>query len=161
MLLADLQWTDFAQYFSLFGLAAIKFLVGLITAVFAGYSFWEIVGVIGGGAWISSWFYTYFGVILNNGFRKIWKRKKTMKFSRRRKIVGLWKKFGLAGISFLSVFLSPMFAIGVAISFQERPLKIMLYMTISIIFWSVLFGLASDYIQELDFLRGFSEPVEP
>ncbi|MFK7922334.1 MAG: hypothetical protein AB8H47_10285, partial [Bacteroidia bacterium] len=87
MLLADLQWTDFAQYFPLFGLAAIKFLIGLITAVFAGYSFWEIVGVIGGGAWLSSWFYTYFGVILNNWVRKIWQRKKPMKFSRRRQIV--------------------------------------------------------------------------
>ncbi len=161
MVLADLQWTDFAQYFSLFGLSAVKFLIGLITAVFTGYSFWEIVGVVGGGAWVSSWFYTYFGVVLNNWFRRVWKRQKPMSFSRRRKIVRFWSKFGLPGISFLSIVLSPMLAIGVAVSFQERPLKIMLYMTIAISFWSVLFGLGSDYIQSLDFLKSFSEPVEP
>ena len=159
MLFAELQWTDVAQYFSLFGLAAVKFLIGLITAVFAGYSFWEIVGVVGGGAWASAWVYTYFGVVINNVFRRFFKRQKPMRFSRRRKIVVLWKRYGLAGVSLLSIVLSPMLSIGIAVSFQERPLRIMLYITIAIIFWSVLFGVASGYIQKMEFLRSWSEPV--
>ncbi|MEL6649863.1 MAG: hypothetical protein AAFQ87_03555 [Bacteroidota bacterium] len=157
---AELQWTDFAQYLSLFGLAAVKFLIGLITGVFTGYNFWEIVGVVGGGAWTSAWAFTYFGVAINNWFRSIWKRQKPMKFSRRRKIVAAWKRYGLPGISFLSIILSPMLAIGIAVSFQERPLRIMFFMTIAIFFWSILFGLASDYIQGLEFLQNFSKPAE-
>ena len=148
MILTALEW-ELWKYIPLFLLSAVKFLGGLLAAIGTRMTFWETVAVVGGGAWAGSWIYAYFGTALSNWIRVRFRRRKPMSFKSRRRIVKIWNRYGLWGVAFFSVVLSPMISIGVAVSLQEHPRKIMLYMTVAILFWSVLFGLGSDWIREL------------
>ena len=63
-----------------------------------------------------------------------------MSFGKRRKLYSIWKKYGLTGVSFLSIVISPMISVGIAVSFQENPRKIILWNSLSIGFWSLVFA---------------------
>ena len=68
------------------------------------------------------------------------KRKKKKVFSpRNRRIVKVWKKYGLKGVAFLTpLLLTPPFGTLVAVSFGEKRRKILLYMLISASFWAAI-----------------------
>jgi hypothetical protein len=58
---------------------------------------------------------------------------------RNRKIVQLWKKYGLGGIALITpILLSIPLGTLIANSFVDNKKKIILYMFISLVFWSVL-----------------------
>lgn len=67
---------------------------------------------------------------------------KRKKFSERnRKLVGIWKKYGLPGVAALTpVLLSPIGGTLLALSFGTPKNKLILYMFISAAIWSVLFS---------------------
>ncbi len=140
-LLISLSGGGMVVYASVFFLSMLKFLVALVTAAAnPNFGFWEVILPAGLGALISVGLYTYFGTELNLWFRKKLKRKRSMSFSRRRKLYTIWKKYGLIGVSFLSIVLSPMISVGIAVSFQENPRKIVLWNSLSIIFWCFVFA---------------------
>ncbi len=59
---------------------------------------------------------------------------------RSRKIVKLWKKYGLIGIAFLTpVLISIPIGTIIANTFESNKARIFLYMFISIVFWSITF----------------------
>lgn len=145
--MASLEWTEIGAYVSMFLLSSVKFLFGMIGAIGAGFTFWELLAIVGGGAWTGSWVFAYFGTALRNWISKRYKRSKPMSFRYRRRIVSVWKKYGLTGISFLSIVISPMVAIGVAVSFRERPLRIMAFMTAAIVFWCLAFALGNQWVR--------------
>ena len=68
------------------------------------------------------------------------RRKKRKVFSaRNRRIVKIWRKYGLRGVAFLTpLLLTPPFGTLVAISFGEKRKKILLYMLISAAFWAAI-----------------------
>lgn len=150
--MASLEWADMGAYLSVFFLSSVKFLFGLIGGIGAKFEFWELIAVVGGGAWTGSWFFAFFGTAVRKWISKHYKRKKPLSFHYRRRIVKIWKRYGMAGISFLSIVLSPMIAIGVAVSFQEPPLRIMAYMTVAIFFWCLMFALGHYWFQEWFFI---------
>jgi uncharacterized membrane protein len=64
-------------------------------------------------------------------------RKKKLFTRKNRKTVFIWKKYGLAGIAFLTpVIFSPIIGTAVAAAFGERPKRIVLFMLFSAVFWS-------------------------
>lgn len=69
---------------------------------------------------------------------------KRKKFSdRNRKFVTLWKKYGVAGVAFLTpILLTPIGGSLVAISFGSPRDKLILYMFISASVWGSIFSLA-------------------
>lgn len=140
-LLISISGGGMVVYASVFFLSMLKFLLALLTAAAnPNFGFWEVVLPAGLGALISVGLYTYFGTELSQWFRKKLKRKSKMSFSRRRKLYSTWKKYGLVGVSFLSILLSPMISVGIAVSFQENPRKIILWNSLSIIFWCFVFA---------------------
>lgn len=140
-LLISISGGSMVVYASVFFLSMLKFLVALVTAAAnPNFGFWEVVIPAGTGAIAGVMLFTFFGTELNRWFRGTFKRKTRMSFARRRKLYTIWKKYGLIGVSFLSIVISPMIAVGIAVSFQENPRKIILWNTISIIFWSFVFA---------------------
>jgi len=126
---------------SLFLLSFVKFAIAAFAAMpNPNLDFWDIMLSVGGGALSSVVFYTYFGKALNNWIRKLLKRKQPVSFKRRRQTYKIWKKYGLFGIAFLAPVLSPMITVGIAVSFQETPKRILLFVGASIVFWTLIFA---------------------
>ncbi len=140
-LLFSASGTGMMIYATIFFLSMVKFLVALLTAVAnPQFGYWEVVLPAGLGALASVFVYALFGTQLRIWYRKKFPKKKEMRFARRRKIYKLWHQYGLIGVSFLSIVISPMLAVGIAVSFQEPPRRIILWNSVSIIFWTFLFA---------------------
>lgn len=137
-------------YLGLFGLAFVKFAVAALAAMAnQSLNFIEIFATVGGGALISVVVYTFFGQQLNRIVKRNFKRNKPVSFARRRKMYKFWKKYGIVGAAALAPFLSPMISVGIAVSFQENPKRIIGYTSISIILWTIIFGLMREGILDL------------
>ena len=149
-LLLNTGIADWGPKVTLFLLAFVKFFVAAIVAMpMTELSFWDICIYVGGGALISVVFYTYFGRAINYWIRKNVKRKKSTSFARRRKMYNFWKKYGLVGAAAMAPFISPMASVGIAVAFQERPKRIILYTGLSIIGWTLIFGFFREGVMEI------------
>ena len=85
--------------------------------------------------------FTYFGNFLRETvFKKFFQNRK--KFTpRNRKITTLYKKYGLAGIAFLTpILLTPIGGTLIAVSFGSPKEKIILYMFVSGVVWAIIFS---------------------
>lgn len=80
--------------------------------------------------------------IRNNIMNRFFPKRK--RFSERnRKFVTIWKKYGVAGVAFLTpLILTPIGGTLVAISFGSPREKLILYMFISASAWATIFSLA-------------------
>ncbi|MDX1906168.1 MAG: hypothetical protein SF053_03980 [Bacteroidia bacterium] len=137
-------------YVAIASVAAVKFLVAILIAIAKPeFAFWEIMLSAGGGALVGNVVYTYFGTGIRNLLGRYLPKKKSMPFARRRKIFVLWKRYGLLGIAFMAPLISPMASIGIALSFQENPGRILKYMTISILGWTVVLSAFKQIVLNL------------
>ncbi|MDX2283021.1 MAG: hypothetical protein NW241_02620 [Bacteroidia bacterium] len=136
----DGGWTEeIGAYVSVALISSVKFLIAVIVALGnQDFGFWDIIISAGGGAILGSVVYTYFGTEIRKWVQRTFRRSKPMSITRRRFIVKVWRRWGLFGVAFLAPIISPMASIGIAVSFQEPPRRILLYMTVSILAWSVL-----------------------
>lgn len=132
-------------------LSLVKYFLAVVTGLLQNYSLAEIFLTAGLGGVVSSVGYIYFGHyirLLAERFLGLKPRQRS--FSRRRKIVRIWRRYGLAGTAFLIPILSPQICIGVAIAFREKPLRILSYVSASMVFWIVVcFSLKETVLQVL------------
>lgn len=76
------------------------------------------------------------------------RKKKKLFTPKNRRMVRMWRKYGLKGVAFLTpVFFSPIIGTVMAISFGEPAKRIFFYMLGSALFWGVIFSL---FINELN-----------
>ncbi len=65
----------------------------------------------------------------------------------KRRLVKVWKTFGISGIAFLTpILLTPIGGSIVAAAFGEEPRKIIGYMAVSGAFWAIIFSLGLHFI---------------
>lgn len=85
--------------------------------------------------------FTYAGDWIKARVLPIFFKKKRKKFTaRNRRFVRIWKKFGLAGVAFLTpLFLTPIGGTLLAVSSGSPRERIIFYMLISAIAWSLIF----------------------
>ena len=146
ILLLSFSLERLGGYFSIALVGTVKFWVSVLLALGANYSLGEVFLSGSLGAFIGVWLFTFFGSQIREWITKRFPRKKSMSFARRRKLYMFWKKFGLWGVAFLGPFISPPIAVGIAISFREKPSRIIFSMTLSIIFWTFLFTIFRDNV---------------
>ena len=147
---AELSWERFLSYLGVFALAFAKFALGVVTALVKGFNFWEIQLTAGLGAIAGSWVFAYFGHQIRLWIEKRFNLKKNSSGAQNRSIIKIWKRYGLGGVVALAPIISPQASIGIAVSFKERPRRIGIYMTVSIIVWTVLMALLRTTV--LDFM---------
>ncbi len=70
------------------------------------------------------------------------KKKRRLFTTRNRRIVRIWRRYGLTGVAFLTpLIFSPILGTIVASSFGEPWKRIFVYMFVSAVFWGVVFSL--------------------
>jgi hypothetical protein len=125
------MWEEILKAFSIYLLSALKVIFGPTLGYAAGLHFITTVLTTIAGMMTSVIAFTYFGEWLRMKVLKRWLDSK--KFSpKNRRIVQIWKRFGLAGIAILTpLALTPIGGTLLAVSFGAPKEKIILYMLIS------------------------------
>ncbi|MFN0203740.1 MAG: hypothetical protein ACKVTZ_19590 [Bacteroidia bacterium] len=151
-------------YLSVILMSTVKFIGGIIISYSAKMNFWEIfltntIGtIIGlvifgkGGEWIEHWLHNpwfrekytkvkkFFGSFIK------WKRKPTP-FSRKKRMVKFWNKYGIWGLMVITPFiLAPPLAVGVALSFREKSERFIPILSIGCVVWSLIAALFKEWI---------------
>ncbi|MEO0897267.1 MAG: hypothetical protein AAFY71_12755 [Bacteroidota bacterium] len=153
--------TKWAWYGGLFLLAFVKFLLAALAALGdPSLTFWEFFLSVGGGAMLSVVFYTYFGEFVRKWAMKTFfpSREKNQEIKETEEddkgkgskhVREIWRRYGLPGVAFLAPFLSPMVCVGVAVSFNEDPRRIIFFNVLSIVVWTILFGVLRSPVIEM------------
>jgi hypothetical protein len=144
LLAASGKW---GMYAGLFFASFVKF--GLAAVAAMGNSklnFVEIMLVVGGGALLSVPFYTFFGDQVRRLVQRYFKRRKPASFARRRRIYRIWHRYGIWGAAALTPFISPMVAVGLSVSFQETPRRIISIIGGGVLIWSLIFSFLREWV---------------
>lgn len=120
-----------------------KFIVGPVAGYGAGLHIITTILVTFLGMMTSVVAFTFFGDWLRMKLLKKWISKQKRFSPRSRRVVVIWRKFGLAGIAILTpLLLTPIGGTLIAVSFGAPKKYILLYMLISAGVFSILFGIA-------------------
>ena len=127
------------KYLSVFGLSMLKFFAGPVTGLAVGLKMWETMLLTIGGMMASVTILSFLGIELRHKLVARFAGKKKKFSPRSRRIVRIWKRFGLQGVAFLTpLILSPLGGTIIAIGFGETPKRIILFMLTSAIFWGII-----------------------
>lgn len=133
------MWEEILKAIPIYLLCTLKVIFGPTLAYAAGLHIITAIVATAGGMMTSVVAFTYFGEWLRKKILRKWisSRKKFTPNSRR--IVLVWKKFGLAGIALLTPLgLTPIGGTILAVSFGAPKEKIIVYMLISSILFAVV-----------------------
>ncbi len=144
------------KYLSVAGLASLKMVPAVALAgsenLSAAETFFSLVA--GGITGVSV--FTYFGKKIRDAiqnFRNKRTKKKVLtknKIRRMRLIIKIWRRFGILGVAFLTPpFFSPPIGPAIAIAFGERPKRIIIFLSISVILWSFGFAILEETLLNL------------
>lgn len=144
------QWP---VYIGLFATSFVKFFVAAIIAMAdSTLNFLEYAATVGGGALLSVPIYTFFGDQIRRFFVRFWPSKPKTEAqiqkqqARQTRNQRFWQRFGLTGVAALAPFISPMISVGIAVSFNEKPWRIIAYVGSSIVIWTILFFLLRNQL---------------
>ncbi|UJP65585.1 hypothetical protein [Mongoliitalea daihaiensis] len=130
-----------------------KFIAGPVLGLAAGLSSIEMLVIT-----VSGMMTTVFSItLLGDWFRTNWQlgltKKKKVFTPRTRKIVTVWRKYGLLGVAALTpLLLTPVGGTIILNAFNVKKEKIFLYMFVSAMVWGVIFSFSIQYILEIPFL---------
>ena len=148
------MFTQIAKYLAVYLISMIKFIGGPLS------------GVASGLTWVETFIFTVLGMmttvvvltLLGKNARKRFlnrlKKKKKLFTPKNRRMVRIWRKYGLKGVAFLTpVIFSPIIGTIMAISFGEPAKRIFFYMLGRALFWGVIFSLFIDELNSFIFQR--------
>lgn len=124
---------EIAKIISIYLLTTLKVVFGPVLSYIAGLPMLVAILVTIAGMMTSVVLFTYFGSWLREKILQRFQKKNQKKFTpKKRKLVTIWKKYGLTGVAILTpLLLTPIGGTIVAVSFGSPKQKIMLYMLIS------------------------------
>lgn len=127
-----------------------KFIAGPVLGLAAGLSALEMLVVTVGGMMTTVFSIT----LLGDWFRANWKlgltKKKKVFSPKTRKIVTVWRKYGVFGVAALTpLLLTPIGGTVIMNAFNVKKEKIFLFMFVSALFWGVVFSFSIQYILEI------------
>jgi hypothetical protein len=121
----------------------LKFIIGPIAGYSAGLTLVStVLGTVAGTMTIVLLFVFFGDFMRKKIFNRFFSNRK--RFSERnRQFVGVWKKYGIAGVAALTpILLTPIGGTLLAISFGTPKDKLIIYMFISASVWALLFSSA-------------------
>lgn len=144
--------TYILKFLTIFFACLFKFIAGPVLGAAAGFSLFEIVTVTVSGMMTTVFTITYLG----DWFKSLWSLRiteKRKKFTpKTRRIIRIWKKFGILGIAFLTpIILTPIGGTIVLTTFNVKKRKIFLYMMGSALFWALIMGYSIHWLLNIPF----------
>lgn len=138
------------SYLGIFLLACLKSIFPPVLGPAAGMSKLEIIIVTVAGLMTSVTLFTFVGEKIKTNIIPIF-IKKPKKFSKQsRRMVRIWKKYGIIGTCFLTpLILSPVGGSLLVSSVGAPRRQVFLYMLAFGIFWAVIWTYSVDYLIEL------------
>ncbi len=132
-----------AKYFTVYASSMVKFIGGPLSGIAFGLSWLETCIFTILGMMTSVLIFSLLGEnVKKRFFGRLQRKKKRLFTSRNRRIVTIWRKYGLTGVAFLTpLIFSPIIGTIVATSFGESWRRIFVYMFVSAVFWGVAFSL--------------------
>lgn len=135
------MWEEILKAIPVYFSSMIKFILGPVGGYAAGLALVTTVLATVLGMMTVVLGFTYFGNWLKRVFfDRFFKNKKRFTVGNRR-FVNVWRKYGLAGVAALTpIILTPIGGTLLALSSGSPKEKIILYMFISAVTWSVFFS---------------------
>lgn len=124
---------ELAKIVSIYLLTTLKVVFGPVFSYVAGLPMLVAIAITISGMMTSVVLFTFFGSWLREKILNRFSKKDKKTFTpKKRKLVTLWKKYGLTGVAILTpLLLTPIGGTLVAVSFGSPKQKIILYMLIS------------------------------
>ncbi|WP_143301000.1 hypothetical protein [Candidatus Entotheonella palauensis] len=145
LFLANIEeaWRGIWPYLGVALLAGAKFFAGLVAALLQQFNLLEMLLTVGIGGCVGVWVYTYLGQalyrLISHRLSPYWPWQRQRHSARRYAIIQrVWHRYGLAGVAALLPLLSPQISIGLALSLGEKPQRILFYMVLSVMAWTLL-----------------------
>ena len=128
------------KYLSVYLISMVKFFGGPVTGVSLGLSYIETVLLTVAGMMTSVVVFSIIGRAFAKWVAQRRRAKNRPIFTRKnRRIVKVWKRFGVIGVAFLTpVLLTPIFGTVVAALFGAPRRYILIHMFWSAVFWSAV-----------------------
>ncbi len=131
-----------AKYFTVFLSSMVKFIGGPLSGTAFGLSWVETCIFTVLGMMTSVLIFSLLGAEVRSRLFNRRKKKRRLFTTRNRRIVRIWRRYGLTGVAFLTpLIFSPILGTIVASSFGEPWKRIFVYMFVSAVFWGVVFSL--------------------
>ncbi len=131
-------WSGVGKYLTVYLVSMLKFIGGPTIGAAMGLTFIETVLLTILGMMSTVLIISFFGHSFRRWLNKVFRRDRKIFTKRNRRFVTYWKKYGLFGVSFLTpVIFSPVVGTLLVHAFGGSPRKILGYMLISAIFWSL------------------------
>lgn len=142
---------EILKYLTVYLISALKFILGPILGMSYELGVIPIIILNVSGMMTSVILITFFGKWIREQSQRLFSRKKRNIFSKKsRKSVQVWKKYGVQGIAFLTpIIFMPIGGALLANAFGSKKKDIFLYMSLSFLFWSILFTLTLKYASHL------------
>jgi hypothetical protein len=142
------------RFFAIYVASMFKFISGPVLGAAAGFSLLEIVMVTVAGMMTSVSIMTFAG----DWVKSYWNMKMTPKrklFSHRtRRIVRVWRKFGVVGIAAITpLVLTPIGGTIVMTAFNVDKRRIFVYMFGSALFWALVFGSTINWLLRIPIFK--------
>ncbi|WP_317164612.1 small multi-drug export protein [Pontibacter burrus] len=134
---------EIIKYLSVYLVSMVKFFAGPVTGVSVGLTYMESVLLTIAGMMTTVLVFSFIG----REFSKWWSRRQREKhkpvFSKKnRRIIKIWKNFGVVGVAFLTpILLTPIVGTVVAALFGAPRKQIFIHMLWSAVIWSALLNL--------------------
>ena len=143
--------TQLLKYLSVAALSAFKVLPGLGLAMGYQFNALELFLTLGIGSMVGVTAFTLLGTQIRQWIQHRRKSKSqtltSKKIRKIRRILNIWRRFGIWGIAFLTPpLISPPFGALIAVAFREDRRRILLTMFASIVFWCGLFAILGEQI---------------
>jgi uncharacterized membrane protein YeiH len=130
---------QFAKYVSVVLASTLKFIGGPLAGLALHLSWVETAACTVVGMMVSVITVTFAGELLMRISQRIRKRA-PRRFTRRARLaVRVWKRSGVIGIAMLTpLVLTPIGGTALALSFNVKPFRLIVFMLISAVFWAVV-----------------------
>lgn len=137
------MWEEVLKAVPVYFMSMLKFIFGPLLGKAAGLHLFTTMIVTASGMMTAVFALTYFGKFIRERILHRFYKSKKNEPEEPKKFVAFLKKYGLAGIAFLTpVILTPIGGTLLAVGLGSRREKIIIYMLISGCIWSVLLTLA-------------------
>jgi hypothetical protein len=144
---------EFMTWLTVAGISSLKVIPGLALAMAQDMSSVEIFVTLAVGSMLGVIFFTMFGMRIRKWRKERRRRKgiqKPLNFRKARKWKRMWVRYGLPGVALLTPpLLSPPIGAFIAVAFEKRKGRILLFMGMSILLWCTIFALLGHQVLEV------------